>query len=368
MNILILTITAGHGHNQTAKSIADYATSHGHNALILDALEYINPILKDSLNKAYLLSTSLSPKAYGKIYTLAENKETSDSPLSPQNITSTLLSKKIIKFIKTFNPDAIICTHVFTAKFVSDIKDDGIKAPTFGIVTDYTLHPFWNETNIDYYVLPNELLEYQTIEKGICKEKILSTGIPINSKFNKKLDKKLAREIVGIEDKTTILMMSGSMGYGNLFKQLEAICKLPYDFQIVTICGNNKRIKNKIDNHNFSKKVYNIGFSDKVDVYMDACDFIITKPGGLTVSEALAKKIPMILTDPIPGHEFRNREFLINMGAAMANSKTYPIDEVVAQLLSHPQKLEIMEKGINLIRKPDASKSLIEFIENLKND
>lgn len=368
MNILILTITAGHGHNQTAKSIADYAASHGHNPLILDALEYINPLLKDSLNKAYLLSTSFSPKAYGKLYTMAEHKETSNSPLAPQNVTSSLLSKKIIKFIKSFNPDAIICTHVFTAKFVSDIKADGITAPTFGIVTDFTLHPFWNETNIDYYVIPNEFLTYQTVEKGIPEEKILPIGIPITSKFGKKIDKKLTREILGIEDKTTILMMSGSMGYGNIFKQLEAICKLPYDFQIITICGNNKRMKNKIDSHSFSKKVYNIGFSDKVDVYMDACDFIITKPGGLTVSEALAKEVPMVLTNPIPGQEFRNSEFLVNMGAAMTNSKTYPIEEVVAQILTNPEKLEIMKKGIGLIRKPEASKTLIEFIEKLKND
>ena len=367
MNLLILTITAGHGHNQTAKSISDYATSHGHNALVLDALEYINPILKDTLNKAYLLSTSLSPKAYGKIYQLAENKEVSDFALSPQNITSSLLSKKIIKFIKNFNPDAIICTHVFTAKFVSDIKEEGISAPTFGIVTDYTLHPFWNETNIDYYVIPNEFLNYQTVIKGIPQEKILPFGIPITSKFGKKIDKKLAKELVGIEDKPTILMMSGSMGYGNLYKQLEAICNLPYDFQIVTVCGNNKSLKNKIDKSTFPKKVYNIGFTDKVDLYMDACEIIITKPGGLTVSEALAKRIPMILTNPIPGHEYRNREFLVNMGAAMATSKTYPIDEIVAQILTDIKKLDVMIKGIDLIRKPDAAKTLIEFIEN-KND
>lgn len=368
MNLLILTVTAGHGHNQTAKSIYDYATSHGHNALVLDALEYINPILKDTLNKAYLLSTSISPKAYGTMYKLAENKEISDSSLSPQNLTSNILSKKIIKFIKNFNPDAIICTHVFTAKFVSDIKEEGINALTFGIVTDYTLHPFWNETNIDYYVIPNEYLSYQTIQKGIPEEKILPFGIPISPKFNKKMDKKLARELLEIDDKPTILMMSGSMGYGNLFKQLESLCQLDYDFQIITICGNNKSLKKKIDEHNFSKKVYNIGFSDMVDVYMDACDIIITKPGGLTVSEALAKKIPMVLINPIPGHEFRNRDFLINMGVAMANSKTYPIDEIISQMFTDAKKLDVMKSAIELIRKPEASKTLIEFIESKKND
>ncbi|MBE7021427.1 MAG: glycosyltransferase [Ruminococcaceae bacterium] len=366
MNLLILTVTAGHGHNQTAKAISDYAQSHGHNAPVVDAIEYINPLLKDTLNRAYLFSTSVSPKAYGTLYNIVDNKEASDWVLSPQNVTTALLSKKIVKFIKSFNPDAIICTHVFAALLISDLKEKGITAPTFGIVTDYTLHPYWNDTDIDYYVIPNEYLNYQTIGKGIAKEKILPFGIPIHAKFNKKMNKDLAREILNIENKPTILMMSGSMGYGNMIKLLDAVCSVPLDFQIVTVCGNNKSLKKKIDNGSFSKKVYNYGFTDKVDTMMDAADLIITKPGGLTVSEALAKELPMVLTNPIPGHEFRNREFLVNMGAAAADSKTYFLDEIVAQLFENPKRLELMKESIRLIKKPDAAKTLIDFIESKK--
>ena len=168
MKILILTITAGQGHNQTAKAVANYAASHGHNALILDALEYISPIIKDSVNNALLLATSLSPKAYGKLYTLAERKEMKDADRQ-QFKAYNLFAKKIIKYIKNFKPDAIVCTHVFTAKFISDIQSKGINILTFGIVTDFTLHPFWNETKLDYYVIPNEFLINQAVEKGIPK-------------------------------------------------------------------------------------------------------------------------------------------------------------------------------------------------------
>ena len=368
MNLLILTVTAGHGHNQTAKAISDYAESHGHNAPVLDAIEYINPLLKDTLNKAYLFSTSVSPKAYGTLYTIAENKEVNDWVLSPQNVTTTLVSKKIVKFIKDLKPDAIICTHVFAALMVSKLKEQGINAPTYGIVTDYTLHPYWNETNIDYYVIPNEFLSYQTVLKGIKKEKILPFGIPIHSKFSSKMDKALAREILNLENKPTILMMSGSMGYGNMLKLLESVCSVPFDFQVVTVCGNNKSLKKKIDNKVFEKKIYNLGFTDKVDTLMDAADIIVTKPGGLTVSESLAKELPMVLTNPIPGHEFRNREFLVNMGAGVADSKTYFLDEIIAQLFENPKRLEIMKESIRLIKKPDAAKTLIDFIEEKNND
>ena len=363
MKILILTITAGQGHNQTANAIANYAVSHGHNALILDALEYISPIIKDSVNHALLLATSISPKAYGKLYTMAEKKEIKE-PDNQQFKAYNLFTKKISKYINNYKPDAIICTHVFTAKFISDIKIDKISTLTIGVVTDFTLHPFWNETKLDYYVIPSDFLINQSIEKGIPEDKILPFGIPVDSKFNSKIEKSLARELVGIDNKPTVLVMSGSTGFGNIYKQLLNLCNSPEDFQIISICGNNKTLKNKIDKSVFSKKIYNIGYTDKVDIYMDACDIIVTKPGGITVSEAMAKNLPMILITPVPGHEYRNKDFLLNMGVAISATNITPLNEVVTQLISCERKIEIMKENIKLIRKPDAAETLVSFIEN----
>ncbi len=362
MKFLILTVTVGHGHNQAAKSVSQYIKSQGHSVLVLDTLEYINPVLKESFNRGYLLSTSISPKAYGKFYRLAEMKERNDSILSPQRITTTLLSKKIIGFIKDYNPDAIICTHVTAAQLVSDIKDDGINVPTLGIITDFTIHPFWDETCIDYYVLPNEFLIYQAVKKGIPSEKLLPLGIPIDMKFASKNNKKFTRDALGIEDKTTLLLMSGSMGYGNVIKILKDICILPYDFQIITVCGNNKSLKKKIDKLELEKRIYNYGFTDQIDSFMDASDIIITKPGGLTVSEAMAKELPMILINPIPGQEERNREFLVNNGAAMAHSSTLSAAELIFQVYKGSGRIERMKENIKVIRKPNAAKDIVDFL------
>lgn len=368
MKFLILTVTVGHGHNQTAKAISEYIKSQGHNALVLDTLEYINPVLKESFNRGYLLSTSIAPKTYGKFYRLAEKREKSESALSPQQITTTILSKKIVEFIKDYNPDAIICTHVTAAQLVSYINDEMPKVPTVGVITDYTIHPFWEETNIDYYVLPNEFLNYQAIKKGIPEEKLLPIGIPISLKFASKNEKSIARNAVGIEDKTTILIMSGSMGYGNVLKIIKSICNIPLDFQIITVCGNNKNLKKKIDKAELNKKVYNYGFTDQIDNLMDASDVLITKPGGLTVSEAMAKEIPMILINPIPGQEERNREFMINNGVAMAHSSTLPADELLYQALTNKDRLSRMRDSIKSIKKPYATKELIDFIIEKVNE
>ena len=159
--------------------------------------------------------------------------------------------------------------------------------------------------------------------------------------------------------------MSGSMGYGNIEETVNLLDKVPYDFQIITVCGNNSAAKAKIDTMHTKKRVLNLGFVDYVDILMDASDCIITKPGGLTSSEALAKGLPMVIVNPIPGQEDRNTEFFTNNGVAMAVTPTLPLDEVMYHLLSDPRRIEIMRESIRLIAKPESTKNICEFSKNL---
>ena len=364
MKVLILTITACHGHNQTAGAIYNYLKTAGHDALTLDAYEYIKPVLKDSINYGYLISTSISPKVYGKFYRLAETKERADSPVSLLKITNSILAKKIHSFLDEYRPDVIICTHVYAALLISYLKGHGYTIPTIGIITDFTLHPYWDETDIDYYVLANESLIHQAVKKGLPKEKLLPLGIPIHPKFSVKSEKSSARKSLGIEDKTTLLVMSGSMGYGNIAKNIKLLLDMEEDFQIISVCGSNKSAKKKIDKLVQKKRVYNFGFVTNVDTLMDASDIIVSKPGGLTTSEALAKGLPMVIVSPIPGQEERNTEFLVNNGLARAVTNTYPIDEAVYQLLHDHKKLKIISENIALFKKPHATKDLVDFISD----
>jgi processive 1,2-diacylglycerol beta-glucosyltransferase len=135
--------------------------------------------------------------------------------------------------------------------------------------------------------------------------------------------------------------------------------------QLICVCGNNKKAKEEIDAQSFTHRVLNFGYTDKIDLLMDAADCIVTKPGGLTTSEALAKRLPMIIANPIPGHEDRNAEFLLNSGAAAMASKTARLTDVVYQLFYHPERLEQMRANIDLIRKPNAAADLITLIESL---
>lgn len=362
MKVLFLSVTAGQGHNQTAKAAIEYLEAKNIDCALLDTFDYINPILSQSISQGYLMSTKLTPSVYGRFYRLAEKLEKNNAKMSINRLTNSVLAKKLSSFIRGYDPDVIVCTHIFAAQIVTQIKHEDMRAKTLGIITDFTVHPFWEDTDLDYYITANELLTRQAEKKGINKERVKTFGIPIHMKFAHKRPIGEARAALGIEDKDTILVMSGSMGFGNVTRIIKQLDKLDFDLQIISVCGNNHSLKHRIDNLDMTKKVYNFGFVNNVDVMMDASNCIITKPGGLTVSESMAKALPMILINPIPGQEDRNAEFLLNNGLAMKVTKTYPIDEAIYQLLTNTEKIQAMISRINLMSRPNATADLCDFI------
>lgn len=370
MKVLILTISAGHGHNQTASAIAESLKSKGVECIVLDAYKYINRFLSDSVEKGYLLSTKYTPIVYGRAYRLAEMKEKKrrNKFFNVGRFANNVMGKKLLKYIEDYNPDVVISTHIFAAITMTNFS---VKVPdiiNIGIITDFTIHPFWEDTELDYYVTATPLLNYQCEKKGIELDKILPFGIPIHKKFSTSISKIEARRLLGIDDKPTIMVMMGSMGYGNVRRIVSKIDVLNLDFQILCICGRNERARRSVDKLCCRHKVYNFGFVDNVDVMMDASDFMITKPGGLSMSESLAKGIPAILVNPIPGQEDRNLEFLLNNGLAMAATSTFPIDEAVYHLFINRWRWNKNHESTELIRRPNAAEDLSNFILNLKNN
>ena len=367
MKGLIFSITAGQGHNQTAKVMAEYMSKSGIECKYMDVYEYINPRLSESVSKLYLMSTKNIPKIYGGGYRLCEKRDSSATNVLPK-LSNTILSKRLLKLVREEKPDVIICTHVFAALLVTYLTGHiDVDIHTIGIVTDFTIHPYWEDTCLDYYITASELLTYQGIKKGIPKEKFKPLGIPIDPKFAVSMAKEEACKELGIPCKNTVLVMSGSMGFGNVIDEIKELNNLDFDFQIVTICGNNKRLKAQIDKLDMKKPIYNYGYVNNVDVFMDAADCIITKPGGLTTSEALAKGVPMIMNNPVPGQEDRNVEFLLNAGAAMKVSKTFPIDDAIYQMFSNKDRENTIKQSIQSLRKPNSTEDLTKFIAEIIN-
>lgn len=369
MKVLIISVKAGYGHHSTAQAIIDCLNERGIQSEMLDTFDYIDSMLCESIDKGYLFSTKNFPEVYGKAYSLLDKRVEPYKRFSLISVVSKLVSHKLRDYITDYAPDVVIGTHSFACMVMTYMKEKGVIAcPTVGIVTDFTVHPFWESTDIDYYVTADSLLDNQMRRKGIPQEKILPYGIPISKKFLNKMPKEDARELLKIDNRRTILVMMGSMGFGNLEEQLEAIDALDIDMQVLCVCGRNEKMKREIDRHIWKKKIITYGFVDNVEVLMDASDCIITKPGGLTTSELLAKRLPAIIMNPIPGQEDRNMEFLVNNGAAIAATETFGIDEALFELFSHKWRLRLLKLSVSRLGKPRSTVMLCDFLEKLQKN
>lgn len=372
MKVLFLSVPAGGGHHQTAKAMTDYFAEYENvETKILDVAENVNIVLKELISKGYILSTMIFPKTYSAIYDMLDARTSDDDELTRYNkLIADAFKRRLLKSLEEYRPDIIVSTHVWATMVLNRIaKRHKIDAPIISIVTDYTIHPFWEQAKSDYYIIASELLSYQAIKKLGNDKVILPLGIPISPKFSVKGDKSLTRSALDLDQKYTVLVMMGSMGYGkaavDIIKQLD---KLPDDFQIIAVCGNNKRLRSSISKLKLHRKLTTYGYVTNVDQLMDASDCIITKPGGLTTSEALAKNLPLILTNPIPGQEDRNMEFMTNHSLALSVSDTFPVDEAVYLLMNYPHISRQLKDNAHHLAKPDAAKKLGEFIQDIYNE
>lgn len=372
MNFLILSITAGEGHNSTARAIQSELEKRGADCMILDTFDYFSPEFAKFVSEGYLLVTEKAKYAYKIGYKFAEKRHINDREFAPSNLIKRAGAEELSEFIRADNYDAILFTHPFAGILLDIMKKKHIiENRTVGILTDFTFHPYWEDcTANDYVVVPDRLLLPQARRKGFRDEQILPFGIPINPKFSETMSQKDARRFLGLdEDLPTFLIMGGSMGYGNMAENVQKIDALDVEqnFQLIVVCGNNAEMKEEIDGIAKTARhpMLVTGFVKTIPQMMDAADCIITKPGGLTTSESLSKRLPMIIANPIPGQEERNAEFLLNNGCALRTSKTCPIDECMYQLLMSDVRLKAMRECIGAIAKPGSAETLGQFLVDL---
>ncbi|MBQ9428161.1 MAG: glycosyltransferase [Clostridia bacterium] len=367
MKVLIFSITAGEGHNSTATAIKQYFESRGDTAEVFDAYRYVSKLLYEVVKQGYLLATKDFKTLYSKTYTLVDRHPNNSKNKGVFRIANLQITRKLGKYISEYDPDAIIYTHVFLGVVTDLLHNKGVyRKPVIGVLTDYTLHPLWEEAHsTDRIVIPCDLLRPELYRRGFTDDRIAPIGIPVRKQFETSIPKDEARKKLGLADKFTVLMMGGSMGYGNIAGHVQELDNIDADFQIISVCGNNAEAKKSIDELQTRKRILNYGFTDEIALLMDAADCIITKPGGLTTAEALAKGLPLIVCNPIPGHEERNATFLVNNGVAMKLDAHVHFEDVVYQLMHNPTHLDCMRRAIPVIGKPHSTADLYVLTKEL---
>lgn len=367
-NILVVTASMGSGHNKAANAVAEaIKRKYPVNKInVIDFMStetaYFNSLVKD----IYLKMLDHTPSVYEFFY-----KFTSDSTKGStiQSVFAHAMKKDMRELIKKYEADMVICTHPFPCAAASYLKQTGeINIPLITVMTDFCVHQFWLYKNIDIYFTANDLLKKEMVNQGLLEERIFVTGIPVGYNFRVDYNRDdLLTKFKLEKDKPVALIMGGGLGLGGVKNALCQLERLKKDIQILVITGANVALWSEMNEYaqHSKRKIFVWGYSHNIQEFMSVATFLISKPGALTISEALTRELPMILHDPIPGPEVDNAKFVSDNGAAIWVRHQDTLDAVVREVLSDATILPKLRNNAKVLKKPYASDNIADVIANM---
>lgn len=377
MKVLLLYAKVGNGHLKAAESIKAALQDIDENIEIdyEDGLEYSSALTNKLIVKGYSSLARRMPKFYGTMYTRSDKQEL-NTVGEINKMVNKALTIRLKKMLRLKRPDVIISTHPFVSHMCAYLKRKGkTNAKIISVMTDYGIHNMWLEENehVDKFMVATDEMKGDCIRKyNVPESKIVVSGIPVSKRFSEPLDKQQILKDLGLSDgKTTLLFFAGGgLGLGKSEGIFEDLVNSKYDFQLIAVTGKNEKQKRRFEK--IAKKSNNniivMGYTDKVPELMCASDFVITKPGGLTSTECLAMKKPMIIINPIPGQEEQNSIYFTNNGTAIRTYKNEPIEHVIDIAVNNKKRVEQMIEMCEVIGKPKASYTIAQETIKLYNE
>ncbi|WP_048602067.1 MGDG synthase family glycosyltransferase [Rubeoparvulum massiliense] len=313
--ILIFSEAFGAGHTKVATAIREEIQLLFPNwdVFVYEIGKELHPLRHHWFVNSYLKLLELSPHVWGRLYHWRQYR-----PLRPE--VETLLHQvfysKILSFLQKHQPDIVVCTHPFPSAAISYIKRQGIRVPLYTVITDYGVHGSWISSGVDRYYVPTWESFQKLLHLGVPSENILVSGLPVHPKFYIKQHKEEARCRLGLAQLPTLLMMGGGNGFGLSTKLLNTLLPFRHQLQVLIVTGKNRSLYKELAKHPLmqSPNCYLYGYVEQIETLMDASDFILTKPGGVTCTEAIIKGIPLLFYQPLPGQEEENMDYFVSKG------------------------------------------------------
>ena len=306
-----------------------------------------------------------TPELWDYLY---DNPKVLKSTQSLREMIHRFNTGKLKTLLDDFKPSAILCTQAFPCGMVADYKKTfDLKVPLVGVLTDYAPHSYWIYNNVDQYIVPSQETGNKLIANGIDSSRIKAYGIPIDTKFQNSFDKKSLCEKLGLDStKPCILVMGGTQGLGPIKDLVKLLNRSSVEMQLIIACGTNKKLYNWLKARHHRKKTIILSYATNIDELMQASDIILTKPGGITTAEALAKGLPMLIVNPLPGQEAMNTKFLLQEGVAVKAENPDDVMVLLNELFENKNKLKAMSDRARLLAKPDSSLDVAKLILGMK--
>lgn len=363
--ILLMYISENSGHHSASLALEKAFRELSDNTEIMNvnSFHYTNPILEKIVNRAYMGVIKRTPEVWSYLY---DNPRIVEKTQRLRDSIHRYNSQKTKNLLERFRPHAVICTQAFPCGIIADYKKTfGHNTLLAGVLTDYAPHAYWLYDNVDMYFVPSDEAKERFISNGISPDRIELAGIPIDTKFKKVIDKKRVLNSLGLSEKEpVILMMGGSQGIGPIKDLIKVLNKSSASFQIIAVSGGNKKLYRYLRKitPRLNKKSVALGYADNVDELMAVSSLIVTKPGGITISEALTKGLPLLIVKPIPGHEQMNTEHLLKNKMAIRADSLQDAEIFIKELLSKPHALKNIQERARKFSKPDSALNIARTI------
>ncbi|MGG6313152.1 MGDG synthase family glycosyltransferase [Paenibacillus macerans] len=357
--IIILYASYGDGHYQASKAIeAGFRRKGVPDVVLLDLMAEAHPLLNELTKFVYLQSFKTIPSLYGWVYNATKEMQPEASLLG---VVNSFGLGKLRQTLKKARPDLII--HTFPQLAMPKLlKRTGQSLPLVNIVTDFDLHGRWIHPGVDRYYVPTDDMKQEMIARGIVEDRILVSGIPLKPDFCRPQEQphKVIRQLD--PGKKTVLLMAGAYG---LMTGIRLICErlAAGGYQVVVVCGRNEELYRGLRQHlGAEPAVHLLGYVQDVAGLMRASDCIVTKPGGITLSEALACSLPVFIYRPVPGQELNNALYLARKGIARIARNPAMLAAQIEALLSDAAQVSALRREMENLRKPEAAEVIVNDI------
>ena len=358
--VLILHASVGSGHEHAARALAEaFARVPGCEVVMEDALAHATPVFRDAYAQTYLETVARAPALWQHYF------ETTDL-IDPRRIASSNRSRgqvekplfvRLDRLVTRFDPSVIVCTHFLPAEVLVHRKP-GMNPPTYTVVTDHVAHSFWQTPAIDGYFVASEVPRDQLIARGVPPEAIRVRGIPVALETSTPKDSAELRSRRGwAADRPLVSLLGGGLRPARVRRMVRDLLTLERPVTLVVVGGRSRELPAAIadldEGPNVRLQV--LGAIDYVDDLVAASDLVITKSGGLIVSEILARGAPLVVVDPIPGQEEWNADYVVGVGAGAQLRRPEMVADVVRRLLDHEGRLVAMRECARLAGRPRAA-------------
>lgn len=370
--LLILSVSAGNGHVRAAEALAATAAAQpgAAEARHIDAMQHVASGFRAVYADGYLKLVDRYPELWSYVHQKTDRTPHAAPTQKLRRALERLGSGTLMKQVAAARPDAIVCTHFLPAELLLRERRRGrLACPVWLQVTDYDLHNMWVVPEMAGYFAANEEVAERMRARGLPPERVHVTGIPVMPAFADRADPALERgaaaAALGLDPvRPVVLIVSGGAGIGDLPAAVDRLLAVTEDFQLIAVAGRNAAAKAALDGRAAAQpgRLHAVGYTQRMHALMAAADLVITKPGGLTISECLAIGRPMLLVSPIPGQEEHNAVTMMEEGAAWLADDAIGLGYKFRRLLGDRARLAAMAARSRTIGRPGAAADVLRIV------